>query len=213
MKTKSKEQLIKGLAAELKPVQIVRFKPVDLVKVIAVGLLCVFASIAILGLRIDIGDQAVSAKFIFDTAVLLLLGVLSIMAAFSLSVPSLRSRSVYRLPFLVFGLIVLATVYSFLTTSNPFLYLGHGFSCVYEIVAISILPAAILFYFVRRAAVLKRELVGTLVLMSGVSFGLLGVQFTCLDETPMHLFIWHILPAATLMIFGVWLSRKMLAKI
>jgi hypothetical protein len=211
MKTKS-DHLIKELVADLKPVQIVRFQFVDLLKVTAVGLLCVFAAITILGLRVDIGDQALSAKFIFDTVILLLLGVLSIMAAFSLSVPSLSAKSAYRLPLFVFGLIILATGYSFITTSNPFLYLGHGFSCVYEIIGISILPAAILFYFVRRAAVLRRDIVGLLVLMSGVSFGLLGTQFTCVDSTPMHIIIWHILPTAIVMSFGVLLSRRLIKK-
>ncbi len=93
------------------------------------------------------------------------------------------------------------------------MYLGHGFSCVYEMISISILPAAILFYFIRRAAVLKRDIVGILVLLSGISFGLLGVQLTCVDSTPMHVLVWHILPTGIVMAFGVWLSRKLLIKI
>lgn len=212
MKTKF-DHLINELVADLKPVQIVRFQFVDLLKVIAAGLLCVFAAITILGLRVDISDQALSAKFAFDTAALLLLGFLSIMAAFSLSVPSLSTKSAYQLPLFVFGLIILATGFSFITTSNPFLYLGHGFSCVYEIIGISLLPAAVLFYFVRRAAVLRRDTVGILVLMSGLSFGLLGTQFTCVDSTPMHLLIWHTVPTVIVMAFGIWLSRRLIKKI
>jgi hypothetical protein len=80
-------------------------------------------------------------------------------------------------------------------------------------ISISILPAAILFYFIRRAAVLKRDIVGILVLLSGISFGLLGVQLTCVDSTPMHVLVWHILPTGIVMAFGVWLSRKLLIKI
>jgi len=212
MKTES-DNLINELVAELKPVQVVRFQFVDLLKVVAAGLLCVFAAITILGLRIDIGGQVFTTKFIFDTAILLILGVLSIMAAFSLSVPSLSAKNIYLLPLVAFGLIIIATGYSFLGSSNPFLYLGHGLSCVYEMISISILPAAILFYFIRRAAVLKRDIVGILVLMSGVSFGLLGVQFTCVDSTPMHVLVWHILPTGIVMAFGVWVSRKLLTKI
>jgi hypothetical protein len=144
MKTKS-DELIKELVSELKPVQVVNFQFVDLFKVIAVALLCVFAAVMILGLRIDIHDQVLTAKFIFDTALLLILGVLSIMAAFSLSVPSMSTKNIYRLPLFAFGLIMVTTGYSFLTTSNPFLYLGHGFSCVLEMISISILPAAFFF--------------------------------------------------------------------
>lgn len=207
------DQFIKELVSELKPVQVVRFKFADLAKVIGAGFLCVFAAITILGLRVDIGDQALSSKFIFDTSLLFVLGVLSIVAAFSLSVPSLSNRTSYRLPFFVFVLILLTTGYSFLTTSNPFLYLGHGFLCVFEIISISILPAAILFYYIRKAAVLKRDIMGLLVLISGISFGLLGAQFTCFDNTPMHILLWHILPTGIIMVFGVWLAKRVLNKI
>jgi hypothetical protein len=55
--------------------------------------------------------------------------------------------------------------------------------------------------------------VGILVLMSGISFGLLGAQLTCFDSTPMHILVWHVLPAGIVMVFGVWLSRKLLIKI
>lgn len=212
MKTKA-DYLIKELASDLKPVQVVRFQLADLLKIMATGLLCVFAAITILGLRVDISEQVLNVKFIFDTAIFLMLGALSIMAAFSLSVPSLRNRAVYRLPILVFGLILVGSGYSFLTATSPLLYLGHGFSCVYEIISISILPAAILFYFICRAAALKRDFVGVLVLMSGLSFGLLGVQFTCIDNTPMHILIWHILPTGIVMALGVWLARRVLNKI
>lgn len=30
---------------------------------------------------------------------------------------------------------------------------------------------------------------GLLILMSGISFGLLGVQFTCIDNTPVHILL------------------------
>ncbi len=102
MKTES-DRLINELVAELKPVQVVRFQFVDLLKVVAAGLSCVFVAVTILGLRIDIGGQAFTTKFIFDTAILLILGVLSIMAAFSLSVPSLSAKNIYLLPLVAFG--------------------------------------------------------------------------------------------------------------
>lgn len=212
MKIKT-DQFIKNLASELKPVRVVKFRFVDLLKIIAVGFLCVFAAVAILGLRFEFTELALSAKFFFDSVMLAALGILSILAAFSLSVPSEKNQKVYRLPVFVFGLILIATSYSFITTSNPLLYLGHGFSCAYEIFLISIFPASVLFYFIRKAAVLQRDIVGVLVLLSGVSFGLLGVQLTCADSTPMHLLIWHILPSTLIMAFGIWLSRHLIKKI
>ena len=149
MKTKA-EHLIKELVSDLKPVKVVRFQSSDLFKVIAVGLLCMFTTVTILGLRLDIGEQVLMTKFLFDTGILFLLGFFSILAAFSLSVPSLNARNIYRLPLFVFGLILLTASYSFIATSNPFMYFGHGFPCVFEMISISILPTTILFYFIFR---------------------------------------------------------------
>lgn len=207
MKTKT-DHLINELVTQLKTVHVVKFPFSDLLKVVASGLLCVFAAVAILGLRFDIQNQILTARFLVDTFLLFLLGVLSIMAAFSLSIPSTKSRNIYRFPLFVFGLILAATCYSFLTASNPFLYLGHGFLCVFEMISIGAIPAAILFYFIRQAAVLKRDLVGILILMGGISFGLLGTQFTCFDSSSMHILLWHLLPSVVLLILGIFLARK-----
>lgn len=210
---KNSENLINELVSDLKPVKLVKFRFIHLAKVIVSGFLCLFSAVAITGLRIDIEAQVLNAKFILDTVLLIFLGLLSIIAAFVLSVPSVKKGNIYLLPGFVFGLILLASGYSFLTTSNPLLYLGHGFACVFEILSISILPATLLFYFVRRAAVLRRDIVGILVLLSGLSFGLLGAQFTCMDSTPMHMLLWHIIPTGVFMSFGIWLSRLILKKI
>ncbi|MBK9322996.1 MAG: DUF1109 family protein [Bdellovibrionaceae bacterium] len=141
------------------------------------------------------------------------LGFVSIVAAFNLSVPALEGQRLYKVPIIAFTLILLSTFYSLLESSDPFLYLGHGFSCVAEVISISVLPASILFYLIRRAAVLNRDIVGVLVLVSGVSFGLLGVQLTCADSTPLHLILWHIFPSLIVMVFGIWLARKIIKKI
>ena len=209
----STNNLIGELVSQLKPIDVVRFKFVDLLKVILTGCLCIFSAVAILGLRLDFHEQVLNINFIIGTFLLLLLAVLSIIAAFSLSIPSIKHQKIYRIPIFVFTLILIFTGYSFLTTSNSLLYLGHGFSCVFEMISIAVLPATFLFYFIRRAATLRRDILGFLVLSSGVAFGLLGVQFICVDSTPMHLLLWHILPSALVMVFGIWISRQVIEKI
>ena len=207
------DNLINQLVADLKPVKVVKFNLSYYFKFFAVGFFCLTAAVLVLGVRSDFEELVVTKKFIIETILLVLLSLLSIMAAFSLSVPSMNFQKIYRIPLAVFGFIILLTGISFMTAEDPFMYWGHGTKCVYEIISISVLPASLLFYFIRRAAVLKRDIVGLLVLLSGVSFGLLGVQLTCVDSTPMHLIFWHLLPAALIMVFGIWLSRKLIKKI
>ena len=100
------DHLIKQLTFQLNPVKTVKFHITDIIKVVAVGFFCVFAAIANLGLRVDIGGQVLTTKFVFETAVLLLLSLFSIMAAFSLSVPSMNSRKTYQRPLFVFLLML-----------------------------------------------------------------------------------------------------------
>ncbi|MFN7729803.1 MAG: NrsF family protein [Bdellovibrio sp.] len=207
------ENLIKNLTGQLKPVVVTRFTAVDFLKVLAVGCLCLFSALALLGLRFDLLMQLSSLRFFFENLLLVFLAVISILAAFRLSIPSQESKSMLRLPFFAFFFIGLTTVSSFLTTSEPFLYLGHGFSCVTKMLAIGVLPASVLFYIIRQGASLHRDLTGMMVLVCGVSFGLLGVQWTCPETTPLHLALWHVLPAMVLMVSGIWFARKILTKI
>lgn len=205
--------LISQLTKELKPVQTVRFGLLDLLKVFGVGLFCVFSAIAALGVRLDFHEQVISLNFVLSNLWLLLLAALSASAAFSLSIPSSQRRAVFVLPTITVALVLVSTAYSFLTYSDPLLYLGHGFSCGLKIFIISILPAGLLFYLVRRAAALRRDLVGVLILLSGASFGLLGVQLTCGESTPLHLIFWHLLPAALIAVAGIWIAKKILPRI
>jgi len=211
--TKKNENLIKDLVSDLKPLKVVKFNFIDFFKIISVALFCIFAAVSILGLRFDFKAQTLNLKYLFDTFLLLLLGTLSTIAALFLSIPSPNNKNIYKWPFLILLLILGSTGYSFLTTSDPFLYLGHGFTCVYEIISLSILPSAILFFLIRKAAALKRDLIGLLVLISGLSFGLLGTQLTCSDETPLHILFWHILPTFIVMLCGIFIARMFIKKI
>lgn len=206
-------ELINNLSVQLKPVKVITFTVRDFLKVVAAGFLCLFSAIAILGLRKDFSDQILSVRFVLESLLLIILGMVSTVAAFSLSVPALEGQRLYKVPIIAFTIILVSAGYSLLSSSTPFLYLGHGFSCMAEVTSISILPTSILFYLIRRAATLKRDLVGMLVLFSGISFGLLGVQLTCIDGTPLHLILWHILPSLALMVFGISLARKIIPKI
>lgn len=210
---KKTDDLIKLLAKDLRPVRLVKFTFLDFFKVIVAGFLCIFISVLILGLRIDVDYQTLNPLFIIDIILLILIMLLSTIAAFLLSVPSIDNKSFYKFPIVVLGLIFITTLYSFLSSPNPLVYLSHGFTCVSEIILISIFPASILFYLIRRAAVLKREISGFLILLSGVSFGLIGVQLTCSDSTPVHAMIWHLIPSSLILAIGIWISKRIIRKI
>lgn len=207
------DDLINRLTSDLEPIKVIQFGLKELIKVVFVGLICVFAAVIISGIRTDIREVVITKQFIFHTATLIILCLISILTAFSLSIPSQDIQPFYRRPIFYIVIYILSLLSLFLTTSDPFLYLGHGFTCFIEILSISILPAALLFYFIRRAAALRRDFLGVMVLLSGVSFGLLGVQLTCTDESLIHLFFWHLFPSFLIMGTGIFIARKVFAKI
>lgn len=212
MKMKT-EVLIQDLAAGLKPVETIRFSFLDFFKIFSVGILCVLLALGVFGLRNDFSQQIQSLHFWVDLLLILMSAVLTILVAFKLSIPSLENQKLYFLPFTVFFLILISTGTLFLTDEHASHYSGHGLACVAEILAMTAIPSAILFYFVRKAAVIQREIVGVLVILAGLSFGLLAVQLTCADATPLHLLLWHLLPSVIVAGCGFYFAKRAIKKI
>lgn len=210
MKTKD---MIESLSLDLKPAKVIKFNFTHFLKVVIVGLLSLVAAVAILGLRADLYEQMLNVRFFIESVWLLILALVSIFSALRLSIPDVNNKKYYKWPAIAFSMLGISTLYSFLSYSNPFLYLKHGFVCIFEILLIGVFPAAVLFYFIRRAAALKRDIVGVLVLMSGTAFGWLGTQLTCSDSTPLHNLFWHFLPFAVISLSGIYLSKKLLKSI
>lgn len=213
MKQSNTDQLINQLTAQLRPVKIIRFSSRDFFKVFFAGLISLSSAIFILGLRADFSDQTLSSRFVVESVLLVLLGIASILATITLSVPSLVAKKIYK-PLLVLCFLALSTfISSFLTSPDPFIFSGYGLSCVIEIMAIGLLPAITLFYLIRPAAPLQREVVGALAAISGISFGLFAAQITCIDSTPLHILFWHIIPAFIFIYLGALVSKKIISAI
>lgn len=212
MKTNT-DHLIQELTSGLKPVKVIRFSIFDFLKVFSVGILCVFLALVILGLRNDFSEQVQSLHFWIDVSLILVLAVFAISAAFKLSIPSLDNRKSYFLPLTTFLLMLISTGVLFLTDEHASHYTGHGWACVAEILTMSLLPTAALFHFIRKAAIIHREMVGMLAILGGLAFGLLAAQITCADATPLHLSLWHLLPSILVAGSGFYLAKRVIKKI
>lgn len=207
------ERLISELASSLKPVHRYQVRARYGFTAFAVGLICVGGAVGILGFREDLQDQIASAPFMLETFLFLFVSLLASFGALFLTAPSNKNKRMAWLPVLALGLILAMSALSFLISTGPFVYFGHGLSCVFKVLAVGLLPSTFLFFRARRGAVLNRPLVGVLILMSGTSFGLLGVQLTCFDSSPLHTLIWHLLPAIFFVSIGAWLGLRVIQKI
>ena len=205
--------LINSLSQDVKKVEVVKFTATDLLKVFAVGLLCVVASVSVQGIRIDMQDQMSRWTYWLETVLMIVLGLTSILGAMDLSIPSKENTKISTLPILPAFVLLAIVVYSLVKYSNPSYVLANGFGCVSQILASALLPAGFLFWMARRAAALKRDKVGLLVALSGLSFGLLTVQLSCYDSSPLHILVWHLLPVLIFASLGLALGKKILNRI
>lgn len=207
------KKLIQQLSADLKKVKVVKFNKVDTLKFILVGLFCVLAVVALAGIRKDFNEVSFTARYWVETILLSVLALASVVTSLALSIPGLESKKIWLFPFLTFGLLIMVSIYSLLQYSNSTFVIGNGFSCAYTIILTAIVPASFMFWQIRKAATLKRDLVGVLVVISGLSFGMLSVQASCSSSSPIHMFFWHVLPALLLAFVGILIGRKVIEKI
>jgi hypothetical protein len=80
-------------------------------------------------------------------------------------------------------------------------------ACFWGVMLFSLLPAAYLFFRLRKQAVTRPTLTGAMI--GWVSFGAaaLAFQFHCPDGNPIHLFVWHYSPALFLTLISAILGR------
>jgi hypothetical protein len=205
--------LIQKLSASNTSVHVVRLGGIEILKVVGVAGLCILAAVSVLGLREDFFDSLNSIFFIFESLVLLAVGILASASALTLSIPGRESRKTFLLPLVTLAIWVGLTGYSFLKYGQSPLLFKFGFACLSDIVLASLPPSALLFFLIRRAAPLKRDKVGFLILLSGAAYAALGVQLTCIDDSPVHVLLWHLLPVVVVAGLGIFVGKRVLHKI
>jgi hypothetical protein len=205
-----REDLIQKLAAEAKPVRLVRLGFLQFLGVFMVAILSIGAGAALVGLPWNIPVHFWSVRFLIESGLLLLLALLSTAQAFAFSIPGREWRLMSPLPMGVLGLWMVLGIYFWLRAPAPIA--GWGFACVGDIVAMGIAPAIFIFILVRKAAPLRRLRVGWSIFLAAGAFGALGSQLVCHNTDPLHILVWHMIPTAVIACLGIMLGRKLLPR-
>lgn len=212
METKN---LIQKLSNDHKKVKPVESVPVQFLKWILISILCLLAGIGTLGLRED-------WQFLFKTPLLLLQNILLLISFISVGFCALNLARPGRLtikiitlslltPIIMWGAVLLIMI---LTDSyQPQKAFKISFGCIKDILIIGMLPGAALFFFISRGVILKRFLSGLMSTLAFLMIGAWAVQFTCHNDDPLHIVIWHFLPIIVLALIGasiyLSLSKKL----
>ncbi len=207
-------ELIRQIARGVTPVRILPNPPRRLLSWFGAAMLWVATGVVLIGLRPDVLRGTTTLHFALNCVAILLIAVLSAFAAFMMSVPDTAKSVLVRiapLSAVFIWLVLLATQGRLLFAPGPHHYsAGHGLSCIRDILVLGAIPGAFLFFLVRRAAPVALGWSGLLVMLTLASIGALGLQFTCTNDDPLHLFAWHFLPVLLIAVSGIVLGRHLL---
>ena len=204
-------ELIQSLTANLQPVKILKYSLKEYSVALLAGLFSVLAGVAISGVRADIQNVVLTSSFITQSLALILLGVLSTLSAFQMSIPSVTKAISIKIAVSTLLLWTATILYLLINSNSPFA--GWGFSCAQEIMINSIIPAATIFFIIQKAATLDRLATGWLILTAGAAYGALATQFSCYVSDPFHLLIWHTVPVFTIGLIGLAIGKFFIKKV
>ncbi len=202
------EHLIEKLIQTNRPVKRLTTPVLSFLKWAFVSMLCMGVGVSLFGLISDLESVVFQNGFTFQFLCSLMLALMSALSAFILSVPDEEKTWVNILPLATLALWLLSISQSFYF--NEIIKGGIGVNCVRDIVVLSIVPAALLFAMLRRAAPLNKGKVGTFAALSVASLGALGTQFICHNDDPLHLILWHYLPVLFIGFSGFFLGKFLL---
>lgn len=196
------EELIVQLVGEATPVRRLERPSVRAIRWVAVMTATAAVAVFVMQPRQDLPaalqDSAYAARALSTAATAMLAAAMSLV----LSVPGAeRSRYQRALPFLALAswTLVLGAVLG--REGNAVARLETfpvNPGCIYQIVALSAIPAASLLWMVRRAAPLSPGWNALLAGLAAAAFGAASTQLLCPVDDAAHQLVGHVVPAMTL---------------
>lgn len=168
-------------------------------------------SLMISDARHDLLPKLHDTLFAAEIAALVGIFISTSLTAALLSYPDLhQKRRIVFAPIVMFALFVLVMFLAWQADTPPAPLPVHSFECTVGITLLSLLPAAGMFYAMRKFASTHYHLAGTSALLFAFSIGALWLRLYEQNDSIMHVIQWHYLPMIGFGIVGLWLGKIML---
>ncbi|BCB25710.1 hypothetical protein SKTS_05960 [Sulfurimicrobium lacus] len=168
-------------------------------------------SLWITGLRPDVAQKLHEPWFVAELVLLLLIFVATSLSAAVLAFPDLHQmRKTALAPAGMFALFMVFMFFSWRADVPPAPLPVHSFRCTVYILLFSLLPAAWTFFSMRRFASTHERWAGSIALLSAFSIGALWMRLHEINDSIIHVILWHYLPMLAIGLFGWWLGRRLL---
>ncbi len=168
-------------------------------------------TLALTGLRPDWRASLDDPWFVAEIAALCALLVVSAFSAAVLAFPDLhqRRRTAFA-PAWAFALFALLMFFSWRADVPPAPLPAHGIECTLSILLFSLLPAAGIFYIMRRFASTHPRLSGMVAVLFAFGTGALWLRLHEQTDSISHVVEWHYLPMIAVAALGWWLGKALL---
>jgi hypothetical protein len=163
------------------------------------------------GLRPDLAAKLHEPLFVAELAALAGIFVATSLSASLLSFPDMHQlRRVAFAPVIAFVLFVAVMFIAWQADNPPAPLPIHSFECTMGITLVSLLPAAWMFYVMRKFASTHSLLAGCCALLFAFSIGAIWLRLYELNDSIMHVIEWHYLPMIAFGMAGMWLGKVIL---
>lgn len=205
------EELVETLAQDAAAVQPAPHPFALAAKWLAGAAAYIALSLAISGFRPDFMAKLLEPWFVAE--IVFLAGILATtsLSGALLAFPDLhQKRRVAFAPVVILVLFALTVVFSWHADSPPAPLPVHSYQCTGSITLFALLPAAWVFYGMRKFASTHYRLAGSIALLYAFSIGALWLRLHELNDSLLHVIQWHYLPMIGFGILGLWLGKVLL---
>lgn len=198
--------LIADLVDDLRPVRAMRTRD-GLTLAVGAALMTAVLTILLMGLRPDVAAGHFPPLFLFANGLFLIVGLGSAAAVIKMGMPRVgQSNSGWRPLVAMMALLPLSALITLVSNTEPMpavLIGSHELKCVAAGLALGLLTAGTLTWWLRRGAPTSAERAGMLVGLASGSIGIFAFAFHCPFDTFYHVGLWHVVP----LVIGTALGR------
>ena len=163
------------------------------------------------GLRPNLLEKLRSPLFLAEIGLLTGIILTTLLSAALLAFPDIyQKRKLAFAPVYVLILFVIELFFSLHFEAQPAAVCVHSVECLIAIGTIAVLPAAWMFYILRKFSSTHYYLVGSISLLSAFNIGALSHRLSEQTDSIVHLIQWHYLPMVGVVLLGSLLGKIML---
>jgi len=202
------EQLIRTLADDATKVKPASHPFLLSLKWILVTVAYLSILLIIFGLRPDFMQAIENPWFITEIVILFSIFVATLVTASLLAFPDLHQKRIITFVPILTLLTFLVIIFSAWIADHPPASLpDHTYECTLCIALASLMPAAWIFYSLRKLASVHYHLTGGLAMLSAAVIGALWLRLYEVHDSIIHVIEWHYLPMFLIGSIGLWLGK------